>query len=80
MFRQDDAAGPSLDRCAAALAAAGAKVLVTGRDLPVAPMSHPATGLIGGLASCYLAIEKLAVARGCDPDNPRLLKKVTETI
>jgi glucosamine--fructose-6-phosphate aminotransferase (isomerizing) len=80
MFRQDDAAGPSLDRCAAALAAAGAKVLVTGRDLPVARMSHPATGLIGALASCYLAIEKVAAARGLDPDHPRLLKKVTETI
>jgi len=80
MFRQDDAAGPSLDRCAAALAAAGAKVLVTGRDLPVAHTSHPATGLIGALASCYFAIEKVAVARGLDPDHPRLLKKITETI
>lgn len=79
MFRQDDAAGPSLDHCAAALAAAGAKVLVAGRDLPVARMSHPATGLIGAMASCYLAIETLAAARGYDPDNPRLLKKVTET-
>lgn len=80
MFRQDDAARPSLDRCAAALAAAGAKVLVTGRDLPVARMSHPATGLIGAMASCYLAIEQVAAARGLDPDHPRLLKKVTETI
>jgi glucosamine--fructose-6-phosphate aminotransferase (isomerizing) len=80
MFRQDDAAGPSLDRCAAALEAAGAKVLVTGRDLPVARMSHPATGLIGAMAACYLAIEQVAVARGLDPDHPRLLKKVTETI
>ncbi len=80
MFRQGDAAGPSLDHCAAALSAAGAKVLVTGRDLPVARMSHPATGLIGAMASCYLAIEQIAVARGLDPDHPRLLKKVTETI
>ena len=54
-------------------------LLVTGRDLPVARMSHPATGLIGAMASCYLAIETLAAARGYDPDNPRLLKKVTET-
>ena len=80
MFRQDDAAGPSLDRCAGALAAAGAKVLVTGRDLPVARMSHPATSLIGAMASCYLAVEQIAVARGLDPDHPRLLQKVTETI
>ncbi|HWA51296.1 MAG TPA: SIS domain-containing protein [Dongiaceae bacterium] len=80
MFRQDDAAGPSLESCAAALAEAGARVLMTGRDLPVARMSHPATGLIGALASCYLAIEQVAVARGLDPDHPRLLKKVTETI
>ena len=80
MFRQDDAAGPSLDRCAGALQAAGAKVLVVGRALPVALASHPATGLIGALASCYLAIEQLAILRGFDPDHPRLLNKVTETI
>lgn len=80
MFRQEDAAGPSLDHCAAALRAAGARVLVTGRDLPVARMPHPATSLIGAMASCYLAIDGLAAARGRDPDHPRLLKKVTETI
>lgn len=80
MFRQNDAAGPSLDRCAEALGKAGAKVLVAGRDLPVAGTAHPATELIGAMATCYLAIERLAVARGYDPDNPPLLKKVTETI
>lgn len=80
MFRQNDAAGPSLDRCAKALASAGAKVLVAGTDLPVRRTAHPATELIGAMASCYVAIERLSLARGYDPDNPRLLKKVTETI
>lgn len=80
MFRQNDAAGPSLDHCAKALAAAGAKVLVAGTDLPIAKTAHPATELIGAMATCYLAIERLAAARGHDPDNPHLLKKVTETI
>lgn len=80
MFRQNDAAGPSLDHCAQALTAAGARVLVAGTDLPVAKTAHPATGLIGAMATCYLAIERLAAARGYDPDNPHLLKKITETI
>nr|WP_298689144.1 SIS domain-containing protein [uncultured Dongia sp.] len=80
MFRQNDAAGASLDRCAKALKAAGAKVLVAGADLPVTRTAHPATELIGAMASCYLTIERLSRARGYDPDNPRLLKKVTETV
>ena len=64
MFRQDDAAGPSLDRCAAALEAAGAKVLVTGRDLPVARMSHPATGLIGAMAPATSPSSRLQLRVG----------------
>jgi fructoselysine-6-P-deglycase FrlB-like protein len=31
------------------------------------------------IATAYLAIERVAVALGRDPDRPRLLKKVTET-
>jgi len=31
------------------------------------------------ILTAYLAIEKVAEAKGRDPDRPRLLKKVTET-
>ncbi|MDY0872681.1 SIS domain-containing protein [Dongia rigui] len=80
MFRQDDASAPSLDHCAKTLRAAGAKVLVTGRDLPMATGQHPATALIAAMASGYLAIEQVSLGRKLDPDHPRLLKKVTETV
>jgi glucosamine--fructose-6-phosphate aminotransferase (isomerizing) len=80
MFRQDDASAPSLDHCAKMLTAAGAKVLVTGRELPMASAAHPATALIAAMASGYLAIEQVSLGRGLDPDHPRLLKKVTETV
>lgn len=89
LIRQQDAAGASLDRCARMLAAAGAKMFVAstqpsgGADfihLPVVPSSHPATELISAMVSCYGAVERIACARGFDPDKPALLKKVTETI
>jgi glucosamine--fructose-6-phosphate aminotransferase (isomerizing) len=89
LFRQHDAAGDSLDHCAARLADAGARVFVAGADdagarnfthLPVAPSSHPATELLSALVSCYGAVEWIARMRGFDPDTPPLLKKVTETL
>lgn len=89
LFRQRDAAGDSLDHCAARLADAGARVFVAGADhagagnsthLPVAPSSHPATELLSAMVSCYGAVERIARMRGFDPDTPPLLKKVTETL
>ncbi|MGH6891398.1 MAG: SIS domain-containing protein [Dongiaceae bacterium] len=89
LFRQRDAAGDSLDHCAAQLAAAGARVFVAGAGdvgtrgfahLPVAPSAHPATELLSAMVSCYGAVERIARARGFDPDTPPLLKKVTETL
>lgn len=89
LFRQQDAAGPSLDRCATALAAAGAKMFVASTQppasadfihLPTAPTSHPMTELISAMVSCYGAVEQIARARGFNPDSPPLLKKVTETV
>lgn len=89
LFRQRDAAGDSLDHCAARLADAGARVFVAGvrnggaqgfAQLPVAPSAHPATELLSAMVSCYAAVERIARARGFDPDAPPLLKKVTETL
>lgn len=87
LFRQRDAAADSLDHCAARFAAAGAKVFVAGAaggsgfsDLPVVASDHPATELLSAMVSCYAAVERIARARGFDPDTPPLLKKVTETL
>jgi hypothetical protein len=32
------------------------------------------------IATAYMEIERVAVSLGRDPDRPRLLKKVTETL
>lgn len=89
LFRQRDAAGDSLDHCAAQLAAAGARVFVAGAGdsgakdfthLPVTASTHPATELLSAMVSCYAAVDAIARARGFDPDTPPLLKKVTETL
>jgi glucosamine--fructose-6-phosphate aminotransferase (isomerizing) len=89
LFRQRDAAGDSLDHCAARLAEAGARVFVAGADsdgakdfvrLPVAPSGHPATELLSAMVSCYATVDRIARVRGFDPDTPPLLKKVTETL
>ncbi|WP_284735523.1 SIS domain-containing protein [Dongia deserti] len=89
LFRQRDAAGDSLDHCAARLANAGAQVFVAGAangsakdftHLPVASSNHPATELISAMVSCYATVDRIARARGFDPDTPPLLKKVTETL
>jgi glucosamine--fructose-6-phosphate aminotransferase (isomerizing) len=89
LFRQRDPAGDSLDHCAAQVAAAGARVFVASAGkvggqgfsaLPVAASAHPATELLSAMSSCYAAVERIARARGFDPDTPPLLKKVTETL
>lgn len=89
LFRQPDAAADSLDHCAARLADAGARVFVASAGsaaarnfthLPVAPSSHPATELLSAMVSCYATVDRIAQARGFDPDTPPLLKKVTETL
>lgn len=41
---------------------------------------HPALDPISMIQSFYLSAERIARMRGRDPDKPRLLKKVTETI
>lgn len=89
LFRQRDATVESLDHCAKRLASAGASVFVAsvggevGRDfvhLPVAASSHALAELLAAMASCYVVVERIARARGFDPDTPPLLKKVTETL
>ncbi|HRX36988.1 MAG TPA: SIS domain-containing protein [Aestuariivirga sp.] len=59
----------------------GANVLVAGpAGLPFAATAHPLLDPVSMIQTAYLAIERLALTRGRDPDRPQHLKKVTETI
>jgi len=79
LFRQRDAAGDSLDHCAKRLADAGARVFVAGAGgvgakdfahLPVASSGHPAAELLSAMVTCYATVDRIARARGFDPDTP----------
>lgn len=48
--------------------------------LPYAPSGHPLLDPISMIQTAYRFVEATARARGRDPDRPRLLKKVTETV
>jgi glutamine---fructose-6-phosphate transaminase (isomerizing) len=66
-------------KAAVKLQAAGAQVFEVGGDLPYAKTKHPLLDPISIAQTAYMNIEKIAIARGRDPDGPRHLKKVTET-
>lgn len=66
----------TLDR----LAAAGAQVLRLGAPgLPCAATMHTLLDPLAMILTFYAGAERIARARGRDPDRPRLLQKVTET-
>jgi glucosamine--fructose-6-phosphate aminotransferase (isomerizing) len=59
------------------------KMRRAGADVRVvenAATGHPLLDPLAMIQSAYLEIERLAMALGRDPDRPRLLKKVTETL
>ena len=58
----------------------GADVRVVGQEFPSVAAGHPLLDPISMIATAYGAIEALARARGRDPDRPRLLRKVTQTL
>ena len=80
-----DAAGPSVESLAAALADRGARVIAAGSkvkgaiNLPTVPGLHPAVAPAACVLSVYRMAAALSIARGLDPDKPPLLHKVTET-
>ena len=81
----DEAEGP-LAGVADELAAKGATVFVTSAKvkqaiaLPVTRTGHALTDPITLIASFYAMVERTAASRGINPDAPRHLKKVTETV
>jgi len=81
-----DAAEASINSVADKLAGQGASVFITSdkatnaNQLGFASTDHPLTDPIALIVSFYAFIEKLAADRGINPDTPRNLKKVTETV
>lgn len=85
-FAAGDAAEASLVEVADALALKGACVFVTSHAaknataLPHRRTDHWLTDPIAIIASFYATVESIAIARGINPDTPRHLNKVTETV
>ena len=85
-FAQSDESRPGVEAAAAACAAQGAPVFLTGGaagpgvELLPAVHAHPAQQTIAEVQSFYRFAETLARARGLDPDHPPHLSKVTETV
>jgi glutamine---fructose-6-phosphate transaminase (isomerizing) len=80
-----DQAQASIVSIADKLVEQGAKVFITSdlaenaSPLPFAATGHPLTDALVQIASFYGFVEMLARSRGYDPDQPRHLRKVTET-
>ncbi|MFG5381314.1 SIS domain-containing protein [Yoonia sp. R2-816] len=85
-FAAADRAEDSIAETADALAEKGARVFaVTNRTTRATTLPHVRTGHwltdpIAAIVSFYGMVETVAVARGIDPDRPRHLNKVTETV
>ena len=85
-FAAADAAEEALTQTADRIAATGATVFATtdrvtaATRLPHVRADHPLLDPICLIASFYANVERLAVERGIDPDTPRHLRKVTETL
>ena len=85
-FASGDAAEAALVGVADQVADKGAAAFVTSATATRAKRidhvrtDHPLTDPIALIVSFYAMVEKLATARGIDPDTPRHLKKVTETV
>lgn len=80
-FAQHDAARQGTLQAVERMRLAGADVLLAGSDdLPTVRAGHPLLEPILMIQTAYLAIEKVAITLGRNPDQPRMLKKVTETV
>lgn len=85
-FAAADAAEDSVVQIADQIAAQGAQVFVTSDRARHATRiehvrtGHPLADPIALITSFYSMVEQLAIKRGFDPDQPRHLKKVTETV
>lgn len=85
-FAAADAAEKSVAQTADALASKGARIFAMSDRvekavrLPHVRTGHWLTDPIAAIVSFYAMVESVAGRRGIDPDKPRHLKKVTETV
>ena len=85
MLQPEDPTKASFPQLSEEFAARGARVFASGDTLPGAIMLptthglHPLIAPACQITSFYAFAEKLALARGRNPDDPPWLKKVTET-
>jgi glutamine---fructose-6-phosphate transaminase (isomerizing) len=85
MLQPEDPTKASFPQLSEEFAARGARVFASGDTLPGATMLptgsalHPLIAPACQITSFYSFAEKLAIARGRNPDDPPWLKKVTET-
>lgn len=85
-FAVEDAAEQALAATADEVAAMGAKVFATSRlvskanTLTSVRTGHPLTDALSLIVSFYCMVEAFATSRNIDPDAPRHLNKVTETV
>jgi glutamine---fructose-6-phosphate transaminase (isomerizing) len=85
VFSQSDEIEGSVGDLVADVVARGGEVLTTGPRIPgtvalASESAHPAIEPMLQIQSFYRAVNALAIARGRDPDAPRHLSKVTETV
>jgi glutamine---fructose-6-phosphate transaminase (isomerizing) len=80
VYAPDDLARSTTREAVAKMRGTGADVRVVGEDLVFAASGHALLDPVSMIATAYLEIERVAVALGRNPDRPRLLKKVTETL
>jgi glutamine---fructose-6-phosphate transaminase (isomerizing) len=80
-FSPEDSSRHSSQEAILKMQRIGAKTLVVENGgLTYYKTGVPLFDPISMMQTTYLAIEKVARARGRDPDHPRLLKKITETL
>ena len=81
VYAQGDQSSATTQAAIQKMRTTGAKVLAVGKDgLSYAKSDHPLLDPISMIQTSYGFIEATAQALGRNPDHPRLLKKVTETV
>jgi glutamine---fructose-6-phosphate transaminase (isomerizing) len=81
VYAQDDLSWPSTQQAVQRLKHSGAKVVVAGMEgMPSVRPHHALLEPILMIQTAYLAIEAVSQLRRRNPDAPRMLRKVTETV
>ena len=85
IFTQNDETRPDMEVLARELIARNVEVLLAGNAVPGATQlptidAHPAIQPLLLAQSFYKLANALSIARGCDPDRPPHLRKITETL